>query len=481
MIESRDGSKGGSDRPSQVTMAGWVAIVGSALLVLTLFDSMSRLHSIETREMITDFLGSPLGDGLGLSVPNVVEILQGLTLFAGASAAVTLVLGVYVLQRNKGARIGFTVAAVGVVVTTPIAGGFLPVLIAFAAGLLWTAPARDWFAGRTPATRPARARDLSKGTLMSTQDPERPSSEHEGADADSSPSTSPDQSEPPPTVGYGAPPGQWAAPQQQPPPQDPAQTEDPYQQGTPYPPQYPTQYPTQDPAQHPQYPTQYPAQYPAPYQQQPYQQQGYPPPYQQQYQQPYGYPQTSRDPDKRPRNVTIAAWLTWVFSGLTLLFLVFVLIALVGARDEFLAELRSEPEFQELNIDSGALVAAVGVAIAVLAIWCLSAILLGVLAFRRRNWARIMLVVSASMTVLVALVAIGSIVSVLHLVAAGAVLVLLFTGGANQWYASKGSPSGYPPYPPGGGYGGYGGGAQPQDRPHGQPGQGEQEPPKNVW
>eukprot|EP01031_Cornospumella_fuschlensis_P019094 gene19094-23392_t len=69
--------------------------------------------------------------------------------------------------------------------------------------------------------------------------------------------------------------------------------------------------------------------------------------------------------------------------------------------------------------------------------WCISAIVLGVLTLRRRNWARIMLVVSSAVTALFSLLGITSGISALTLIAAIAVIVLLFTGGANQWFAKR--------------------------------------------
>ena len=73
----------------------------------------------------------------------------------------------------------------------------------------------------------------------------------------------------------------------------------------------------------------------------------------------------------------------------------------------------------------------------VVVVWSLSAIVLGVLTLKRKNWARVMLVVSAAVTALFSLLGITSGLSALTLIAAVAVIVLLFTGGANQWFARR--------------------------------------------
>ena len=137
------------DRPSQVTMAGWLAVVGSAFLLMTLFEMMSQVRSLEMRNGIEEFLAQPPGNGLGLTVDGTIDIMRALMFVAGAATAVALVLAIYVLQRNNPARVGFTIAAVPIALTAPISGGFLPVVIVLAASMLWTRPARDWFAGKS--------------------------------------------------------------------------------------------------------------------------------------------------------------------------------------------------------------------------------------------------------------------------------------------------------------------------------------------
>ena len=486
-------------RPSQVTMSGWVAVIGSALLVLTLFDSMSQLRSIEMRENVEDFLASPPGDGLGLTVGGALEVIRGLMLFTGAAAAVAMVLGIYVLQRNKGARIGFSVAAGALMLTAPVSGGFLPVLIAFAAMMLWTGPARAWFAGVTGAAgagtgtssgETENSHASKENVFWSSQGP--PSSGEGSSDqgggtqpwpsTPSAPAQDPPAGppSPPPTQGFGAPAPQ--APQQ---PSDPqGQQQAPYGQGqqqvrygqgqqqVPY-----GQGQQQAPYGQGQQQGQPGQAWPSAYPQQQYAQQQYG-------QQPYGgYPTPSpTDSGKRPVTVTLAVWLTWIFCGLTLAVYGIVVIALLAAKDRLLEALRQEPEFQQLDIATDDLIAGLWVMSAVVIFWCIAAIVLAVLAFRRSNWARIVLVVSAATATMFSLAAFPF--GLLHTLAAGTAVVLLFVGGANRWYSRKEGFASYPPGYPQQGAGPYpqqGAGPNAGQPPAQPPREEEQEPPKNVW
>ncbi|MGI8900798.1 MAG: hypothetical protein ACR2HA_07670, partial [Nocardioides sp.] len=142
-------------RPRQVTMAAGVGVVSSVLLVFSLFDALTRIRSVEMRTSIAEFLAQPPGNGLGLTPGGVVEVLRGLVFLNGALAATAAVLAVYVFQRHHGARIGFSIAAGGLLVTSPVTGGALAILVAFAATMMWGRPARDWFAGREPQPVPS--------------------------------------------------------------------------------------------------------------------------------------------------------------------------------------------------------------------------------------------------------------------------------------------------------------------------------------
>jgi hypothetical protein len=184
-----------------------------------------------------------------------------------------------------------------------------------------------------------------------------------------------------------------------------------------------------------------PAQPPAQGQQPPYGQQpayGQQPEYGQQpaYGQPgYGY---SPAIEKRPGTVTAASVITLIFSGLSLLLYAFVLVALVVARDEVIDEITSQPGFEDAGISPDSAYGFALAFVAVFLVWCLIACVLGVMVLRRSNAARITLVVSASMTALLSLLAITSGISAVTLLAAVAVIVLLFVGEANAWFKGKG-------------------------------------------
>lgn len=142
------------ERPRQVTLAGWLIVVGSVLTVLSAFERMSGLHSLETQEAISDFLSQPPGDGLGLSVDGVQSLLRVLALVAGATAAAAAILGFQVLSRSRSARVALTVLALPLFVGGMAVFGFLAALVVIAVVMLWLQPAKDWFNGVTPA-RPA--------------------------------------------------------------------------------------------------------------------------------------------------------------------------------------------------------------------------------------------------------------------------------------------------------------------------------------
>jgi hypothetical protein len=195
-------------RPRQVTFAGWLIAVSSAVLVVTVFDTMANLHSVDTRDRLTSALTTGSLKDVGISVSDALSLIRAALFVAGVAAVVTGILGVFVLQRHTAARIVLTVAAVPVVLTAPFAGGLLSVLIGGATALLWTREARDWFAGRPPARPVVPA--------------ERPPSHRRAPSPESRPDLrppGPSAASPRPTAGWGSAPEDrsgWAPPAYQP-------------------------------------------------------------------------------------------------------------------------------------------------------------------------------------------------------------------------------------------------------------------------
>jgi len=135
-----------------------------------------------------------------------------------------------------------------------------------------------------------------------------------------------------------------------------------------------------------------------------------------------------RDPNARPTTILAAGIVTFVSCGLLLLMQGFFLMVLLVASATL--DLGEDPFFAGSNTDS--------LAIGVLAgsiVWSVVAIVLAVYAMRRSNGARIALAVSSGVTIAACLLASisGAFPSILVLLAALAVIVLLFTGGAGEW------------------------------------------------
>jgi hypothetical protein len=413
-------------RPRQVTTAGVMGVAGSALLVLSLFDALQRLRSVEMRAAVDKFLAEPPGDGLGVSTGWVLDALHVLVLFNGALAAAAAVLAVYVFQRNRAARIGFSVAAGLLLLTSPFSGGAMAMILAFAAVMLWSRPARDWFAGREPAPVPASGGEAR---------PQMP-------DPWALPGSANNQEEPRPAASHDA-----AGAAQAPAPHDSA------------------------PA--PERPA--PAAYPFGSRPDP----GWAPPaFDQQPLTPSWAAGTVQDPDRRPPGVVVAAALTWLFAGITALVFLLIVAMLMFGQDALVEALRADARFDELNVSVDDLLAVVWVVSAIAIFWSVCALILAVLAFRRVGWARIGLVVSAAMTMLFSLGGLPA--SLLLMVPAAATVVLLFTGGANAWYARRPRSFGPPPGPPAGGYRGQA--PQSPQQPPQQPPAPQQRPGKPpVW
>ena len=155
-------------RPRQVTLAAWLIMLGSAFVALTVFERVSGLHSLESQEAVRTFLAEPPGSDLGLGMQRVLDLLHGVALGAGACAAATAVLGFYVLQGSRSARLALAVLALPLFLTGLVAGGFMSSVVVAASVMLWFQPSRDWFNGVVRESPPSESTQRSSSSSSSS-------------------------------------------------------------------------------------------------------------------------------------------------------------------------------------------------------------------------------------------------------------------------------------------------------------------------
>ena len=150
-------------RPRQVTLAAWLIMVGSVVMVAMVFDRVAGLHTIETQDSVRRFLAEPPADELGLGVDGVITALRIIAMVAAGCATAAAILGYQVLRRSRGARIALTVLAVPLFLAGMVTGGFVSSVVAASAVMLWLQPSRSWFDGGPAgsSTAPASAAPVS--------------------------------------------------------------------------------------------------------------------------------------------------------------------------------------------------------------------------------------------------------------------------------------------------------------------------------
>jgi hypothetical protein len=387
-----------SPRPQQVTLAGWAVILGSLALVVSAFQQIATLHSLDTRTTIERLIADQ-PNGLGITVEDWQQILKVLGMISAACATAGVILGWQALQRSRSARVALLVLAVPMVLTGLASGPIFAVLVAAAVIVLWLPSANAWF---SPSSQ-------GKIQVMSEAPPPDGATGQPGQPGQPGPASQPGQQDQPApsTQPYGQP------PYGQPPYGQPPYGQPPY--GPPY-------------GQAPQYGA--PATPPAPQ----------PPPG------PYAlYSALASDPDARPGQVTAAAIIAIVLSGITAVLGLIIAVVGAAASDDLMRELAKEgydtSEFTAHQFAVG--FALIGGFVAVIGV---AAVITAVFVLRRSSAARVVLTVLAGLAILASLLAIAALVSVVTLVGAIATIVLLYQRRSSDWFARRTSQQ--PPYPP---------------------------------
>lgn len=392
-------------------MAGWVTIVGSALVIASVFAQIGALDSLDTRRGIEDTLAQPPLDGLDLQVSEVLEAIRILAMVTGACAAATAILGWQVMQRSRSARLALSILAVPMFLAGLVAGGFTTSLVAAAAVILWLQPSRAWLNGdpvperflRPPGDARRERQDNASGKDAGRPDPF----------ASTPPSTPPSGGGAPawpPAAPTGSPTGDGSAPASTGPAaypgfgQRPAGLDQPV--GTPEQPGQPGAWPTQ-----PNQPG------------------------------PWGPPAPAqRGPQPNPLRAGLI--LTWVTCALVVVGLVLVVVAI--ALDPALVNEEIERAITQNPTTAGEVTVdqvrvAVYAFLAGFVAWALAAALVASFAWTGRTWAWVLLCVSAGLSAVLFLLltVVGAFIALVPLAMAAGSLALLLRPEVRAWYAAR--------------------------------------------
>ncbi len=377
-------------------MAGWVTILGSVLVILSVFAQIGSLDSLETRRGIEQLLSEPPADGLGLEVSTVLDLIRVLATVTGAMAAATAILGWQVMQRSRSARLVLTVLAVPMFLAGFVTGGFTTSLVAAAAVVLWLQPSRAWVNGdpvperylRTPddARRDRDADRPSDGAAPGGWPPPYPPQEPTAPAADDGPA---------PYAGFGQQPGQ-------------PQGQDPDQQQGEQPGQQQGQFPGPQGGAWPQQLPPYAAGHRAP-----------------------------RGPAPQPLRAGLI--ITWVTCAMVLLGLGLSVVAMAldpSLVDEEIQRAIDQNPSMAAEVTLEQIRVALYVVLAGFGLWALLAAGLAVLAWVGRSWAWVLLCISAGLAsgLFLAVTVLGGFVAIIALAATAGALALLIRPEVREWY-----------------------------------------------
>jgi len=367
-----------SSRPRQVTLAAWLVIAASVLLVLSVFERLGDLHSLESRTAIERLVSEPPWSDLGLGVESALTFVRTVSMVAAGLATAAAILGYHALKRNRAARIGLTVLAIPLFLSGLVTGGFLASVVAASIAMLWLQPARGWFVPGSARPVAVRREAAPPGST-----PPGPGSSGPGSSGPGSLGSGPPVSAmPPPVAPPQAPVGPGASPGAEPPPWAGYGAPRP----TPVWPAYPVE-------------------------------------------------------PRRPHPLIAACAIIWVACALTMIVGLLLAFVLLVDADGLIAEMhRQNPALFEDGVTDSTVRAAGWIASTLCLVWSIVAGLLAAFAFRRARWGWVGLLASTAVVAVICLL--GSLVSPSLVVPGGlAVLTvaLLLRPGVQAWFSPKGA------------------------------------------
>jgi energy-converting hydrogenase Eha subunit A len=149
----------------------------------------------------------------------------------------------------------------------------------------------------------------------------------------------------------------------------------------------------------------------------------------------------------RPRSVTVAAWLTICLSAITAIALCVVIWVTMHWRESVLGAYRLGARPAPGHPRPESVLDVIAEVLGALVVWCVVAGVLARQVLRRSRGARLALTVSCALTIPAAFAGIGTLVAVVPLGAAIAVIVLLHSADSSRWFDEAPTPE-VPAVPP---------------------------------
>lgn len=134
-------------RPRQTTVALSLVVGAGLIALLTAWETMAGIDSIDTRESLEKLLSESPWNNTGLSVAGLRDAYRVSALVAGAGGVAAAILAGFAFKGDRSHRLALSFVAVPVTIAGFVAGGLSTVLVGAATMMLWLQPSRAWFNG----------------------------------------------------------------------------------------------------------------------------------------------------------------------------------------------------------------------------------------------------------------------------------------------------------------------------------------------
>lgn len=161
-------------RPGQATLAGWLIIVGSAVLVVAAWQRIAGLHTLEVQDQLRKILSEPPVAGSGVTLSALSDTIRVLAMVAAGAATASTILGFQALRRSTSARVALTCLAPLIAVGGLATAGFLAPMVVAGVVMLWLRPTRDWFRGSNAEASTERPDPLAAAPTAAPPPPPPP-------------------------------------------------------------------------------------------------------------------------------------------------------------------------------------------------------------------------------------------------------------------------------------------------------------------